>query len=315
MGEAIARFRDMALAIRRVCDERHSQPRGRAVKPEATKTFAKECRLHLLDYEKAGMNYPARHVRGLCKIRNRAERHPDPPPPGEFDLPLYIEWLPEPFAKKEPGHSEIRKAAREALKEAVRFGDLFTLVEARIKALDAAADMLANYAGSERYENPPEEDFDEDPEGGTYHHTPSPTRADEDYIARHEEFADALEALAPFIEEPPATASSSTSEKQTSTAKQKKRRDRKGVGGRPDKYPMKFIREVFTARERDKKHAAIAKQRLPAWAPWLWDYCHSRITIAEMFPPAFEGEPWEARAERFKKAAKKRLREAETNRH
>lgn len=309
MGEAIARFREMVLAIRRVCDERHSQPRGRAVKHAAAKKFARECRLHFLDHEKNGMNYPERYVRGLCRLRDAAERHPDPPPPGEFDLPLYIEWLPEPFAKKEPGHSEIRKAVREAVKEAVRWGNLFETVEARIKALDTAADMLMQYAGAERYENPPEEDFEEHPEGGKGYGRPSREQADRDYIARHEQFAEALEALAPFIESPPAAASSSTSTKQTG-GKQEKRRDRKRGGGRPAKYPSEFIREVFTARERDEKHAAKAKQRLPTWAPWLWDFCQSRINIAEMFPSAFKGEPWEARAERFRKAAKKRLRPA-----
>lgn len=89
--------------------------------------------------------------------------------------------------------------------------------------------------------------------------------------------------------------------------KQKKRRDRKGIGGPKFKYPDELVHEVVAARERDEKHAAKARQRLPAWAPWLWDYCQSRINIAEMFPPAFKGEPWQPRAERFKKAAKARL--------
>ncbi len=90
-------------------------------------------------------------------------------------------------------------------------------------------------------------------------------------------------------------------------SKQKKRRDRKGPGGAPVKYPLKFIREVFAAREQAERQASKAKRRIPAWAPWLWEYCESRINVAEMFPPAFKGEPWQARAERFKKAAKKRL--------
>jgi hypothetical protein len=96
-------------------------------------------------------------------------------------------------------------------------------------------------------------------------------------------------------------------------AKQKKRRDRKRGGGRPVQYPTKFICEVFAARERAHKHAAKAKQRLPAWAPWLWDYCADSINTAEMFPPKFKGEPWQARAERFRKAAKKRLKDTDGN--
>lgn len=229
MGEAIARFREMALTIRRVCDERHSQPRGRAVKSAAAKKFAKACREHFLEHEKAGMHYPARYVDGLCRLRREAERHPDPPPPGKFDLPLYIEWLPEPFAAKEPGESEIRRARSEAVKEAVRWGSLagFSVVEARIKALDAAAEMLLQYAGSERYENPPEEDLDEHPEYGTHYLRPSHEQADRDYIARHEEFAEALDALAPFIEEePPAAAIRPTSEEQTNGSRSRVGRPR-----------------------------------------------------------------------------------------
>lgn len=209
MGEAIARFRDLALAIRRISDERHSQPRGRAVTAAAAKKFAKECRLHLLDHEKNGMNYPARYVRGLCKRRGDAERHPEPPPPGHFNLPAYIEWLPEPFKGEEPGHSEIREAVREAVKEAVKWGSLFPAVEARIKALDAAADLLLQYAAAGYFQSPADKYADE---------------SDSDYIAAHEQFAEALDALAPFIEEPPTAAAGSTSEKRSNSSR---------GGGRP----------------------------------------------------------------------------------
>jgi hypothetical protein len=121
-----------------------------------------------------------------------------------------------------------------------------------------------------------------------------------------------LQRIALMAGSPPTKASSAT--KQTG-CKQTKRRGRKRGGGRPEKYPEEFIREVFAARERDEKHAAKAKRRLPPWVPWLWDFCQSKVNIAEMFPPAFKGEPWQARAERFKKAAKKRLKALETNRH
>lgn len=303
MGEAIARFRDVALTIRRVCDERHSQPRHGAVTEAAAKKFAKECRLHLLDYEKSGINHPARYVRGLCRLRDAAERHPDPPPPGEFDLPLYIEWLPEPFAKKEPGDSEIRKAIREALKEAVRFGDLFTLVEARIKALDAAADMLLQYAGAGFAQSPTDKYWCEGETGGGYC-GPTADESDSDYSDCHEKFAEALDALAPFIEES-AAATGSTATKQPT------KRSRKGVGGAPEKYPLKFIEEVFAARERDEKHAAKAKRPLPPFPRWLREYCDGHeINIRERFPPKKQGESWSETANRFWKAAKKRLRPA-----
>jgi hypothetical protein len=310
MGDAIARFRDMALAIRRICDERHSQPRRGAVTAAAAKKFAKECRLHLLDHEKRGLNYPARYVHGLCRRRGDAERHPEPPKPGHFNLSDYIEWLPEPFKGKEPGHSEIRKAVREAVKEAVKWGSVFPVVEARIKALDAAADLLLQYAGAGFHQPPSDKYWCEDATGGGYC-GPTEQESDNDYISAHEQFAEALDAIAPFIEENPAPAA--TSETKTGGTKQKKHRDRKGVGGAPEKYSLKFIREVFAARERDQKHAAKAKRRLPAWAPWLWDYCENSVDIAKRFPPKFKGEPWQARAERFRKAAKKRLKDPNGN--
>jgi len=124
----------------------------------------------------------------------------------------------------------------------------------------------------------------------------------------------ALDLLYPYAQPPrPATPGS---EKQTSTAKQKKRRDRKGVGGRPERYSLKFIREVVNARERDRKHAAKGAGRLTPFPRWLSDYCTGKgIDIREKFPPKTPGEVWSDTANRFWKAAKKRLREAETNRH
>ena len=222
MGEAIARFRDLVLSIRRVCDERHSQPRGREVEPAAAKKFAKQCRDLLLEHEKAGMPYPAGYVRGLCKRRDEAERHPVPAPPGHFDLPGYIEWLPEPFAAKEPGESVARHARREAVKEALRWGPLFPVVEARIKALDAAANSLLNFAAPECYSWPDEKYWKKVEGGQTVIKEPSKHEADRDYIARHEEFAEALEALAPFIEEP--ASSEAIAEKKPSSSRR---------GGRP----------------------------------------------------------------------------------
>jgi len=206
MGEAIARFREVALAIRRKCDERHSQPRGMAVQPDAAKKFASRCRLHLAEHENAGMPYPARFIQGLCRFRNDAECDPAHPPPGHLGLPDYIEWLPDP---REPGDSEFRGAIRSAVREAVEWGSLFPVVEARVKAVEAAAEMLVQYAAAAYYCPSGGEDGD---------------RADADYIARHEEFAEALNALAPFVEEPPKPATPG-SEKQTGNSR--------GRGGRP----------------------------------------------------------------------------------
>lgn len=98
--------------------------------------------------------------------------------------------------------------------------------------------------------------------------------------------------------------------------KQPKRRDRKGIGGRPEKFSMKFIREVVAARRRDEKHARTSRRPLPPIPRWLSDYCTTKeIDIGKTFPQTVPGEAWSDRANRFWKAATKRLREAETNRH
>lgn len=98
--------------------------------------------------------------------------------------------------------------------------------------------------------------------------------------------------------------------------KQARRRDRKGVGGRPEKFSMKFIREVVAARRRDEKHARTSRRPLPPIPRWLSDYCTTKeIDIGKTFPQSVPGEAWSDRANRFWKAATKRLREAETNRH
>jgi hypothetical protein len=132
--------------------------------------------------------------------------------------------------------------------------------------------------------------------------------------AKRARLRQALDLLHPYAQ-PPAAA---TPEKQTSTAKQKKRRDRKGVGGRPERYTLKFIREVFAARERDEKHATKARQPLPTVSEWLSDYFTNVAKLPlSTLPPKDPKKPeeWSIRAIRFWRAAKKRLREAETNRH
>lgn len=107
--------------------------------------------------------------------------------------------------------------------------------------------------------------------------------------------------------QPPAPAKSSPKQK-TAADKQPKNRSRKGIGGRPAKFTLRFIREVVTARERDERQAVNAKQPLPPFPRWLRDYCDGHgIDIRERFPPAAPGEEWSRRANRFWKAAKVRL--------
>lgn len=208
MGEAIARFRAMALTIRRVCDERHSQPRGRVVKPSDATEFAKECREHFLRHAEEGMTCPKDYVDGLCRLRDDLERRSDHAPRGGVTSLPYIEWLPDTLTTKQPNDSEMRKAVREAVKEAVQWGSLFPVVESRIKALDKAAQLLTSFAAPHCYTHPSEQYWDECDDGETRCFGPSKRQADRDYGVRHNEFAEALDALAPFVEGPPEAAGS-----------------------------------------------------------------------------------------------------------
>jgi len=95
--------------------------------------------------------------------------------------------------------------------------------------------------------------------------------------------------------------------------KQKQRRDRKGIGGKPKKYPEQFVREVWAARHRDEKAFRRAKERLPPKNEWLRLYCrHRDIDTAKMFPSkdGATPEPWDERASRFWKAVAARMKRA-----
>jgi len=173
MGEAIARFRDLAIAVRRVCDELASQPRV-AVQVEAAAKFATACGDLMFFHEAAGMPYPRKYVRGLFMQRKIAERQPLKKQPGRLDLKEHIEWLPNNFARQNPHPADFRVACQQAVKGAVRWGSLFTEAESRLRVLKDAAYRLTQ------------------------------CETDDEYIESHERFAEALEALAPFIEEPPA---------------------------------------------------------------------------------------------------------------
>lgn len=208
MGEAIARFRGLMVSAQRYADEYHSQPRVK-VTAKAAEMFARKCREHFLEHEKSGMVWPERYIRGLCKLRNEAEQHRVPPLPGYIDYPESIDWVPEPRGFLPPD-SEVFAALRNAVREAVRYGVLFEQVEARIKALEDACDMMIQFAASTYYSGPVDAK-----ESGM---------ADDRYIEYRVKFAEALDALAPFIEELPAAAAS-TSEKQTGSSR--------GRGGRP----------------------------------------------------------------------------------
>lgn len=286
MGEAIARFREMALAIRCRSDAAFVAPDHLYLGPAFT---LRNVTSRLIAGKVSAADF-ASMLRQTARTAPGVKGTPDSAEAvstNREDMNTHFALYRRPILAEAPSKADFDKQHAVALREAVRWGELLPSIEKRLDSVsDATLAMreMAADAWLSRY-----------------------SRTKQRYAKALLRWQRDFDALGRFIQEPPAAVSNSASEKQTSTAKQKKRRDRKGIGGPKFKYSDELVREVVAARERAEKQAAKARQRLPAWAPWLWDYCRSRINIAEMFPPAFKGEPWQPRAERFKKAAKARL--------
>jgi hypothetical protein len=143
---------------------------------------------------------------------------------------------------------------------------------------------------------------------GHFHGGPVRTRKEWESEKRHR-MQPAIEALRIYARPP---ASAATSEQKT-VSKQPKHRKRPGSGGRPAKFPIKFIREVVTARERDQKHAAKARRPLLPFPQWLSEYFTNvkklpLSTLPHKDPK--KPEEWSIRANRFWKSAKTRLSRA-----
>ena len=295
MGEAIARFREMALAIRCRSDAAFVAPDHLYLGPAFT---LRNVTSRLIAGKVSAADF-ASMLRQAARTAPGVKGTPDSAEAVSTNrevMNTHFARYRRPILAKAPSKADFDKQHAVALREAVRWGELLPSIEKRLDSVSEATLAMREMAADawlSRY-----------------------SRTKQRYAKTLLRWQRDLDALGRFIEEPPAAASSSTNEKQTSTAKQKKRRDRKGIGGRPEKFTMKFIREVFTARERDEKQAAKARMPLPGKAEWLSDYCTAKdIDLRKQFPPAIPGEEWRVRANRFWKAATKRLREAETNRH
>lgn len=279
MGEAIARFREMAHAMRRASDAAFIHPAHLFLNLPPTKGTAIESRLL------AGKVLPRDFARLLREAAQKG-KVPGRPDASEDGLGLF-DHKRKRMLSRAPGSRDLDRLHAAALVEAEDAGRLFDLIERSLSALsDTTTSMLTMAADSW---------------GSRY------SLVKRDYAKHLLRWQRAYDALGRFISAPPAAAGSSPKAK----AKQskKKQRDRKGIGGKPEKYPLAFARDVVDARERDEKQAAKAKRPLPPLSRWLSDYCSGRdVDIQLMFPPAFKGEPWQCRASRFWKAARQRLR-------
>jgi len=274
MGEAIARFREAALSIRRLCDERLSEPTWAVAEP-AAKTFCSRCRRLMSEFE-AGHLGAEGYIRRLRQEKKTAERQPGQDEQGQRRFAL-VEWLPA--SMRPAAVPKMQPLAVEAAQEALHWGPHFPLIESHIRALSAATARLQERLG---------------------------------YAAHLSRWQAAFDALAPFVTEPPKPVSP-TSEKQTGGSRGRGGRNRKGIGGRPEMYPATLVRKVVAAREKYEKNQKRLKQRILPRSQWLFDYCGDEgIDTRSTFPSKDPQHPedWDVRSNRFWRAAKKRLRES-----
>ena len=292
MGEAIARFREMALAMRQAADAAFMQtPQAVFCGMLPTEGFRIESGLRSGDMQ-------PREFASLLRSAVRDGRNwkdkdaPTLHAKDRRDWTLSLGGKRERILARAPQKTDLDKQHAASLREIADCGNrlLFASIERRLAALSESTLAMRTVAA----------------DAYVCRHS----RGKLTYAKQLMRWQKAFDALAPFVDEPPAAAGSSP-KKKTGGTKQEKRRDRKGVGGRPERYALKFIREVVAARERDQKHAAKGTRRLPAFPQWLREYCTGKgIDIRERFLPANPGETWSVTAKRFWRAAKKRVRES-----
>jgi hypothetical protein len=279
MGEAIARFREMALAVRRTCDEAMVHP-GHLFLLSAGNPLQAAA---IVEQLKAG-RLTATKFADLLRKSGGLPGVPDISGLGLFDVAR------RKILARGPQQPEFDRAYSLAVREAARHADLFDVLERRLHCLRLSTIGLSELAG----------------DSSSSRHITHKRK----YAAQLDRWHEAYEALSAFIEEPPA--SQSDPEKKT-VSKQPKHRKRPGSGGRPAKFPIKFIREVVTARERYQKHAAKARRPLLPFPQWLSEYFTNVKNLPLSTLPHKDPkkpEEWSIRANRFWKSAKTRLSRA-----
>lgn len=289
MGEAIARFREVALAIRCRSDAAFIAPDHLFCGPvESLRGLGQR----LLEGSISPLDFAA-ILRDAAKQGHGIKGGPsarDLLDPDRASMARYLSQYRRPILAKAPSNGELHKQHAAALREAVEWGSLLPSIEKRLDALTEATLSMREMAGDAwlaRY-----------------------SRTKERYAKALLRWQRAFDALARFLE-PPAVAA--TSEKQSGRSRSRGGRGRQGIGGRKKKYPERFVREVLTARGREEKACRRAKERLPSKVEWLRIYCRNRgIDTATMFPSENEAapEPWDVRANRFWKAAAAQVKRA-----
>jgi hypothetical protein len=280
MGEAIARFREMALAMRQASDAAFIHPAHLLLDLPPTKGTAIESRLL------AGKVLPRDFARLLREAAQKG-KVPGRPDASEDGFGLF-DHKRKRMLSQAPGSRDLDRLHAAALVEAEDAGRLFDLIERSLSALsDTTASMLTMAADSW---------------GSRY------SLVKRDYAKHLLRWQRAYDALGRFISAPPAAAGSSPKAK----AKQskKKQRSRKGIGGPKKKYSDELIREILSARDEYAMVCSRLKKPVAPFAQWLFDYCGERkprIDTHTTFPSRYPKEPFDERANRFLKAARARL--------
>ncbi len=238
MGEAIAQFREMALAIRRTCDEAIVHPPHLLLLSIANPLQAAA----MVERLKQGKMTALRFAE-LLRQPGCLPGVPDIPGLGLFDADR------RQILARGPQRPEFERAYSRAVREAARHADLLGVVERRLHSLLLATTALADLAG----------------DSSSSRHITHKRK----YASQLERWHEAYEALLAFIEESPAPAA--TSDKKTGS-KQKKRRDRPGAGGRKAKWSPAQKRQILADREQHKKQRRRLRKPPEKLSLWRRDW-------------------------------------------
>lgn len=282
MGEAIARFREMALAMRQAADAAFIHPAHLFLNLPPTKGTAIESRLL------AGKVLPRDFARLLREAAQKG-KVPGRPDASEDGLGLF-DHKRKRMLSQAPGSRDLDRLHAAALVEAEGAGRLFDLIEQRLSALsETTASMLSMAADSW---------------GSRF------SLVKRDYAKHLLRWQRAYDALGRIVAAPHEAAGSSPKAK----AKQPKKKKRgKGPGGTPEKRSLDFYADAVEWCEREQKKASKAKQRRKTIAQLLFDYFsdEKKMPLPEAIPPQYDREPWDERAGRFWDTAKRRIKRAE----
>ena len=249
MGEAIARFREMAHAIRCMSDAAFVAPDYLMLGPEYV--------TRSLRYRLPTGKVPSTEFARLLRAHARSGPGIKGSPPaaavgnGEReDFNAYFDSERKPILAKAPSKGSLDKQHAAALREAVEWGALLSSIERRLTTLSEATLAMREMAAdswSSRF-----------------------SRTKERYAKTLLGWQKAFDALAPFVDEPSAAAGLAAKQKTSSRHKQSR------AGGRKPKWSAEKKQQILLDREAHKKKMSRRNkppQQLKLWRrEWATDH-------------------------------------------